>query len=79
MCRGWRHFPIITPVHLSACRKPPSQKPVRRALTVYLEADLLAAIEAERARIEAETGLKVGKGQVATRAMRAGFKAAAGR
>ncbi|WP_066556910.1 hypothetical protein [Croceicoccus bisphenolivorans] len=54
-------------------------KPARQALTIYLDADLVAAIDAERARIAAETGLKVGKGQIATRAMRAGFKATARR
>ncbi|GGD76795.1 hypothetical protein GCM10010990_28140 [Croceicoccus mobilis] len=45
----------------------------RHQMTVYLEPDLLAAIEAERARILARDGLKVGRCQVATRAMRAGI------
>lgn len=49
--------------------------PARHQLTVYLEPDLLAEIEAERVRLEAATGLKVGRGRIATRAMRAGFAA----
>lgn len=50
----------------------------RHQMTVYLDPDLLAASEAERARIQAETGLKVGRCQVATRAMRAGIAVNAG-
>lgn len=48
-------------------------KPDRHQMSVYLEPDLLAAIDAERARIMAQNGLKVGRCQVATRAMRAGI------
>lgn len=48
----------------------------RHQMTVYLDAGLFAAIETERARLQAETGLKVGRCQIATRAMRAGLKSA---
>lgn len=50
-----------------------SAKADRHQMSVYLVPDLLAAIDAERARIEAETGLKVGRCQIAARAMRAGI------
>ena len=51
-----------------------SSAPSRRAMTVYLEPDLAAAITAERQRIEAQTGLRVSKSKIVTRALRAGLK-----
>lgn len=50
-----------------------SKTGLRKPLTVLLDADLEARLHAERARIEAETGLQVSMTQVAARAMRAGF------
>lgn len=54
---------------MSCTAKPACRKPV----TVLVDADLLARLQAERARIAAENGLQVSLTQVAARAMRAGF------
>jgi len=53
----------------------PQTQSKERKLTISLPADLAERLNAERARIGKETGLRVSMNQVATRAMRAGFEA----
>lgn len=55
---------------------PSTNKQARKPLTVLLDTELQQCLNAERARIGEETGLHVSMNQVATRAMRAGFREA---